>query len=255
MTVLAVVQARMTSSRLPGKVLEPLGGRPMILRQLERLKSAKTIDDIVVATSRDTSDDALVRVLEENGWAVERGSLDDVLDRFLGVLQRWPTDAVARITADCPLLSPLVVDTVVRAYLSSGVDYASNTLDPSYPDGLDVEVFSTAALRELVDLDLDDDEREHVTLGLYRRPSRFTLLNVEDSTSDNSSLRWTVDNADDLAFVRWVYDELDVPGGFEYADVLELIARHPERSRTSDHAVRNAALIGKETGVMKGPDS
>jgi len=254
MRTVAVVQARMTSTRLPGKVLAPLAGEPMILRQLERLSRAERIDAIVVATSTDPTDDALTEVLRVAGYRVHRGSLDDVLARFIGAAEAAHADVVVRITADCPLLSPAVVDRVIEQFEESGAHYASNTLDPTYPDGLDVEVIRATALKTLLDADLDTDEREHVTLGIYRRPNTFQLHSVTDPDADRSNLRWTVDTAEDLEFVTWVYESfIDADPQFEYENILRLLAEHPERSRSQADGIRNAALIGKDTGAMKGP--
>ncbi|MEC7591700.1 MAG: NTP transferase domain-containing protein, partial [Actinomycetota bacterium] len=144
--VLGVVQARMSSSRLPGKVLEPILGQPMILRQLERLTRCTSLSGIVIATSTDRQDDQLASVVQDAGWTVIRGPQDDVLGRFVTVVEEQSAVAVARFTADCPLISPTVVDQVARTYVSANVDYVSNTLEPTYPDGLDVEVVRTEAL-------------------------------------------------------------------------------------------------------------
>lgn len=250
---LAIVQARMSSSRLPGKVLLDLHGQPMIIQQLRRLERARTISGIVVATSADPADDELASELTQRGYPVERGPLDDVLARFVQVIDVHRPQHIVRITADCPLLSPTVVDHVVRAYQAAEVDYCSNTLTPTYPDGLDVEVVRAGALEEVAETTIDPHEREHVTLGTYRHPERFALLNVTDSSGeDHSDLRWTVDDHEDFAFVSWVYDELThVRDFFDYQDILALIQAHPERSRTTRHAMRNAALQGLDTGAMK----
>ena len=251
MTTLAIVQARMSSTRLPGKVLEPVAGAPMIVQQLARVARANLVDDIVVATSTDNADDPLVRTVEDAGYRVHRGSLHDVLGRFLEVIDGDQSDVIVRITADCPLISPAVIDAVIRAFTDADVDYASNTLTPTYPDGLDVEVVSASALRRLAQHTLDADEHEHVTLGIYRRPEEFDLLAVTADT-DHSDLRWTVDTPEDLAFVRWVYEALQPSDPeFEYEDVLALLATHPERNRTASDGLRNAALAGKDTGAMR----
>lgn len=254
MNTVVIVQARMSSSRFPGKVLAPLHGAPMIIRQLERVSRATTPDRIVVATSSDPSDDPLAKVVADAGYPVFRGSLNDVLDRFAGASTEHRADVLVRITADCPLISPSVIDLVVRAFAASDADYASNTLEPTYPDGLDVEVLSASALQQVGELSLDSDEREHVTLGIYRRPELFTLHSVVDPSGDHSELRWTVDTPEDLEFVAWVYSALaGSRPDFEYADILQLLAEHPERSRTAADGTRNAALLGKETGAMEGP--
>lgn len=249
---LAIVQARMTSSRLPGKVMRELHGAPMIARQLERIKRARMVSGVVVATSTDTSDDPLVVYLAAHGYEVVRGSLKDVLARFVRTIDKYQPESIVRLTADCPLISPTVIDEVVETYLASSVEYCSNTLTPTYPDGLDVEVVRASVLRKVHDAATDPHEREHVTLGVYRHPERFTLLNYADPSGRNrSDLRWTVDNADDFAFVQWVYAALhDSNPAFDYSDVVELIERVPEKSRTSHHAARNSALDGLETGAM-----
>jgi spore coat polysaccharide biosynthesis protein SpsF len=255
-TTLAIVQARMTSTRFPGKVLAPLFGEPMILRQLERVSRAQLIDVIVVATSTDATDDELVRVLEIAGYRVFRGSLDDVLGRFIGAIDDFEAesgqnvDVVVRLTADCPLASPSVIDGVIKAFRESDADYLSNTMTPTYPDGLDAEVVKTRVLREVGILAVDPPEREHVTLGVYRRTERYSISNLSDHR-DNSNLRWTVDTPEDFAFVTGVYEELYPSNpAFEYQDVLDYLGKYPERSRTELDAVRNAALDGLNTGAM-----
>ncbi len=252
MTTVAIVQARMSSSRLPGKVLAPIDGTPMIVQQLRRLERSRHIDRIVVATSTDATDDPLIEVLEVSDYSVVRGPSNNVLERFRLVVETEQPDVVVRITADCPLISPTVVDDVVEAFLAARVDYASNTLDPTFPDGLDVEVVTPGAVIDIAGMQLDADEREHVTLGIYRRPGRFRLHSVQDTTKDNSGLRWTVDTQEDLDFVRWVFSEMKGVKDFDYHDVLDLVSRFPERSRTREDGARNAALQGKDTGRMRG---
>jgi spore coat polysaccharide biosynthesis protein SpsF len=240
--ILAVLQARCSSTRFPGKVLAPLHGAPMILRQLERLQRSELVDELVVATSVDASDDPLVEVLEAAGVAVRRGPLDDVVARFALVVTEFPADHIVRLTADCPLADAGVVDSVIRAHLERGGDYTSNTLVPTYPDGLDVECVTGAAFERLLDLPLDEREREHVTLGIYGRPAEFRLVNVTQSP-DRSNLRWTVDVPADLDFVRAVYERLyDGDTGFGQEAILRLLSEHPELNRTDHDLARNAGL-------------
>lgn len=247
---LGVLQARMTSSRLPGKVLKPILGVPMIGRQIERLRRASRLDGLVVATSVDPSDDELVSYLDSIDVPVVRGSLDDVLGRFMAVLDEYSPEVVVRLTADCPLASPAVLDRVVSSF-GPDVDYVSNTLEPTWPDGVDVEVVRTSALRWVAEHSDDPHEHEHVTLGVYRRPDQFRCVNVTGDV-DLSSLRWTVDNPDDLAFVRAVYSELlPMTPEFDVDDVLALLSRRPDLTRTSADSARNAALNGLETGAMR----
>jgi len=228
---LAILQARMSSSRLPGKVLEPILGRPLILRALERISRAQSLDAIVVATSTDPSDDPLAEVVAAEGFLVRRGDLNDVLSRFLAVVEEFGPEDVVRLTGDNALTDPEVIDRVVAEHLSHGADYSSNTMPRTYPRGLDVEVVRADALRRVAALRPDLDEREHVTMGVYRRPDQFRLHGVVQS-EDRSALRWTVDYPEDLDFARRVYAELydDTPG-FGQLDVVELLARRPDLQR------------------------
>lgn len=238
--ILAILQARCSSTRFPGKVLAPLHGRAMILRQLERIRRSRQIDHVVVATSVDSSDDDLARLLESEGVCVRRGPLDDVVGRFKLVFDEFEPDTVVRLTADCPLADPVVIDDIVTAHLSSGSDYTSNTLKPTYPDGLDVECMRADAFRRVAVLDLTEREREHVTMAIYGRPQTFTLENVTQAT-DLSHLRWTVDVPDDLDFVREVYRLLyDDNSEFGQAEVYDLLAKRPELNRTNLDVARNA---------------
>lgn len=248
---LAILQARTSSTRLPGKVLNPIESVPMVLRQLERVSRAVSLDEIVMATSVDPSDDELAAVVTAAGYPVFRGSLNDVLARFVGVLDEYRPDLAVRLTADCPLTSPAVIDLVVERFHAAAADYVSNTMAPTYPDGLDVEVVSAAALRSVAEVSNDEQEREHVTLGVYRRTDEFTIENVADPAGrNNAALRWTVDDAEDLSFVRQVYRHL-YPAAFDYEDILQLLDANPELHRTERDAPRNAALRGVDTGAMK----
>jgi spore coat polysaccharide biosynthesis protein SpsF len=206
---LAILQARMTSSRLPGKVMAPVLGEPMIGRQLERLARSARIGRIVVATSTDPSDDPLAEYVEGLGHLVSRGSLSDVLDRFSGAMAKVPeAETIIRLTADCPLADWTVIDATIDHFASAGADYASNTPPlRTYPHGLDTEVMTRAALEAACREAVDPYEREHVTPFIYRRPDRFRLAYLSQSPSW-ADLRWTVDYPGDLAFVRGVYERL-----------------------------------------------
>ena len=250
MTTLAIVQARMSSSRYPGKVLAPLAGQPMILRQLERIQRAETLDGIVVATSTDASDDELAQLIEDNEFNVVRGDLNDVLARFIKAIDQYQPETVVRLTADCPLISPKVIDQVVTRFQQGDFDYVSNTMTPTYPDGLDVEVVKASVLQEVARNSTDKDEREHVTLGVYRRPDVFHIANVAGDV-DLSHLRWTVDTPEDYTFVKAIYDELYPKNpNFDIDDVTAYLHEHPECTRTTKDARRNAALVGLNTGAM-----
>ena len=198
----------MSSKRLPGKVLKPILGRPMLLHQLDRARRAGAFDRLVVATSTECSDDMVVRICRDAGYDCERGSLHDVLDRFWQIASRDGAEHIVRLTGDCPLTDPEIMDLVVDAHLTTGADYTSNTRPRStWPDGLDVEVVRAGVLeqtwREAVTL----SDREHVLPFVWNRPERFRL-NTVTSEVNFSHLRWTVDGPSDFEFVEAVFAAL-----------------------------------------------
>ena len=227
--ILALLQARLSSTRLPGKVLLPLAGAPMLLRQIERVRRARRIDQIVVATSLEPSDDPLVDVLKEAGLAVHRGPLADVLARFVGALDVWPADHVVRLTGDCPLIDPEVIDATIALHLGEGADYTHNRYDPSgYPKGQDVEVISAAALRRTAAQDRSPEAREHVTWAVRNAPDRYRVARL-DPQVDEGQVRWTVDTPDDYEFVRRVYEGLyPANPAFSSDDVRAFVRARPE---------------------------
>lgn len=228
MTVLAILQARMSSRRLPGKVLMPILGRPMMGRQLDRLRRSRLIDKLVVATSADPSDDVVADYVAGEGCVCYRGSLDDVLGRFAGAMEiSGPADHVVRLTADCPLADWQVVDAVIDLKLESGADIATNSVLRTFPDGLDVEVMSASALRAAAAEATDPFEREHVTQFFYRRSARFRIAHLVQP-DDLAELRWTVDTPDDFEFVTAVYAALlPINPEFGQSDILKLLEDQP----------------------------
>lgn len=236
MKVVGIIQARTGSTRLPGKVLLDLAGEPMLARAVSRVRRAKTLDDVVVATTSLPPDDAIVELCAERGWNVFRGSEDDVLDRYYRAAVAHRADAVVRITSDCPLIDPDVVDQVVTAFLERRprVDYASNVLPVrTFPRGLDTEVFSFDALARAWREDKNPAWREHVTPYIYNNPCLFQLhcLTHEVAYSD---MRWTVDTAEDLALVKLIYDYFG-DGRFSWRDALRVLEQHPEWAAINRH--------------------
>ena len=228
---LAIIQGRLSSTRLPGKVLAPIEGEPMIMRQLERIGRATTVDAVVVATSEHASDDPLAEALEGRGIAMRRGPLDDVLARFAMVIDEFEPQHVIRLTADNPLADPAVIDRVVTEHVASGADYTSNSRVRSYPYGLDVECFTAQAFARVRAGELTAYDKEHVTPALYAEGAGYRLHQVVDE-GDNSALRWSVDYPEDLAFVRSVYAELlPMNPRFGWRDVLDLLQRRPDLVR------------------------
>lgn len=239
---LLVVQARMSSTRFPGKVLEDLDGQPMIRYQIERLKKSTLVDKIVVATSMETSDNPLSEYLLSINQPVIRGPLEDVLARFLAVLDAFEPRYIIRITGDCPLVMPDLLDSMIQEFERSDIDYLSNVLEPSYPDGLDIEIINTSALRHLNDYDLTSTEREHVTLGIYSRPSHFKIKNFKSNVAMQEE-RWTVDYPEDLEFIRRIVRfESTQPELLTFSQVLNFLQDHPEQKNTLPGSLRNEAL-------------
>jgi glutamate-1-semialdehyde aminotransferase/spore coat polysaccharide biosynthesis protein SpsF (cytidylyltransferase family)/predicted dehydrogenase len=236
--VVAIIQARMGSSRLPGKSLADIEGRPMLWRVIERVKRATLVDRVVVATSGAAADDAIEKMCGEIGVPCYRGSENDVLDRFYHTARAEKAGQVVRITADCPLIDPEVIDRVVRRFQRGDLDYASNAMIRTYPDGLDTEICSFLALERAWHESTKSSEREHVTP--YLRSGKFRTANVEnDSTSFYQHYRWTVDEAQDLAFIRAVYKAFRGKETFRMTDVLELIEKNPGLEKMNSDIVSN----------------
>jgi spore coat polysaccharide biosynthesis protein SpsF (cytidylyltransferase family) len=243
MRTVAIVQARMGSTRLPGKVLMDIEGKPTLQRVVERIRRARRVDEVVVATSDLPADDAIERFCGEIGVACFRGSEGDVLDRYHGAAAAHGADVVVRITADCPLLDPAVVDRVIAAFHEGGCDYAANCrMEVTYPDGLDTEVFSRDALERAWAQARLHSEREHVTPYIWNHPERFALRVVRNDR-DLSALRWTLDEPDDLAAIRAVYAELGGDRPFGMEEVLDLLARRPELAALNAHIAPNAGYL------------
>lgn len=237
MKVVAIVQARMGSTRLPCKVMKPIGGVPMIELLLVRLARSSQIDQVVLATSTDECNMPLVEHVQNLGYDCVRGSESDVLERYLLAARQAQADVVVRITGDCPLIDPGLVDRAIKQFKSTGVDYLSNAAPATYPDGLDTEVFSLQALERAGRESQDPFEREHVTPYL-RCPGRFktdVMCNVEDL----SSLRWTVDEPADFDVVSQVFTHFAPDVHFSWIKVLELQRKRPDIFAANHDIIRN----------------
>ena len=228
MKVVAIIQARMGSTRLPGKVLTDLAGEPMLARVVERTGRAETLDEVVVATTVETADAAIVELCAARGWPCFRGRQDDVLDRYYRVAVEHQADVVVRITSDCPLIEPGVVDRVAGVFLRNqpNVDYASNTLEPrTFPRGLDTEVMRFDALERAWLNAKDTPSREHVTSYIHGHPEQFRLVAVRNDV-DYSHMRWCVDTPEDRDFAVRVYEHFG-HGRFSWQEVLAVLQDHP----------------------------
>jgi spore coat polysaccharide biosynthesis protein SpsF len=229
MKVVAIIEARMRSSRLPAKVLRPAAGKPMLELLIERLSRARQLDQIVVATTDNAMDDVIEQLARRLGAGCFRGSEDDVLDRVLRAARSVAADVIVEVTGDCPLADPGVVDRIAGVYLGNKYDYVANVLKRTYPDGLEVQVFATALLAEVASLTQDPADREHVSLYIYEHPERYTLYNVEsDLPAKYWDLRLTLDTPEDYELIAAIYDELYPHNpAFTLKDVLGLLDRRP----------------------------
>jgi len=236
MRTIAIVQARMGSMRLPGKVLKDLAGEPMLARVVNRICRAKSLQEVVIATTTNALDDVIVKLCEARDWRWFRGSEEDVLDRYYQAARKYQADLIVRITSDCPLIDPEIVDQVVQEFLERQpeVDYASNTWPQrTFPRGLDTEVTRIDVLERAWREDRSPTWREHVTPYIYRNPDRFRIHNVL-SQVDYSTMRWTVDTPEDLTFVRRIYDYFG-HDSFSWHEVLKVLEEHPEWVEINRH--------------------
>lgn len=237
---LAVIQARTSSKRLPGKVLQEVNGRPILEWQTMRVVQTLGPSQVVMATSQEVADDEVERIADRCGIPTVRGSLDNVFSRFVEVANLYSPKTIIRITGDCPLYMPRLCEVMLGEFSLKDVDYLSNTLTPTFPDGCDIEIFSTIALKKLESEKLTPLELEHVTLGMYSRRTKFKCANFSNET-DESSHRWTLDTADDLEFITRVYgnfagSELT----FTYQDVMKFLRENPVLARYDDGSMRNS---------------
>ena len=236
--VAAIIQARMSSTRLPGKVLLPLAGKPVIQHIVDRLKLCRSVRDIVVATSVDSSDDILAQFCTSQNINIFRGPLDDVLTRYAEAAFEYKADYVVRITADCPVIDPIIVDAIVTCALCGQYDLFS--LGGSFPDGLDCSVFSVNALATASRLAKLKSEREHVGPFVEKNPELFKIGHIE-LLKDLGHHRWTLDEPDDYKVLELIYNNLyGEQNIFLTKDILDLFDRHPDLLDINTHIIRNA---------------
>lgn len=237
MNTTIIVQARMTSTRLPGKILKQVLGKPLLEYQLERLRRVKLASRIVIATTTNETDQPIVDWCERHGVDCFRGSEHDVLARYHGAAALCHADTVVRVTSDCPLIDPAVIDEVIDYYRThiTNCDYASNCLERTYPRGMDVEVFSRRTLDEAFAEAKDSAEREHVTPFIYRHPQRYRLANIA-YREDQGRHRWTVDTQEDFELVEKILSALyPAKPAFTLEDVLDIMQQHPDWADINAH--------------------
>jgi spore coat polysaccharide biosynthesis protein SpsF len=241
MRTVAVIQARMGSERLPDKVLTDIAGEPMLARVVNRVMRATCLDEIVIATTETAPDNAISVFCESRNWHCFRGNELDVLDRYYTAAKQYGADAVIRITADCPLIDPGLIDSTFTIFKDgSHIDYASNTLPPrSFPRGLDVEVMSFSALERAWKEDQNPTWREHVTPYLYNNPDIFKVIGIYHE-KDLSHIRWTVDTPEDLTLVRLLFNHIG-HDKFSWNNALDTMNHHPEWHKIN-HAVMQKSI-------------
>lgn len=238
----AILQARTSSSRLPGKVMLKIDGEPMIGIQIKRIKRSLSIDSLIVAISDDKSDDELARYLAGIDCIVVRGSLHNVHNRFIKVLDDYRCDIFIRLTADCPLVMPELIDEMIADFKSKKIDYLSNSLISSFPDGLDIEIIDTKSFLKTDRLDLTSSEKEHVTLALYTRENLFKVANFASGLS-LANERWTVDYPEDFDFIVQIFSQFKgKEAEFSMSDVLDLLESNPNIRNMRSGDLRNIAL-------------
>ncbi len=252
MKTAAIIQARMGSTRLPGKSLVDIAGQPLLGHVIDRAKACRLVQEVVLATTTGPEDAVLIALAEAKGIGSYRGSVDDVLDRFYQAAVAVGADIVVRITADDPFKDPEVMDRVIQRLLDRPeLDYASNTITPTYPEGLDVEVVRFTALARAWREARLPSEREHMTPYIWKNPALFEQENVTHSC-DLSKLRWTLDYEADLAFARAVYQRLYTGRVFGMAEILQLLEAEPDLARINTGFERNAGYL-KSTRNEKVP--
>lgn len=235
--VVAIIQARMGSTRLPGKVMADICGKPMLACMIERVKRSKTLDDICIATTTMPADKQVLDLAAQSGVKAFAGGVSDVLDRYYRAATMLNTDIIVRLTGDCPLHDPEVIDRIVNVFLHNDYDYVSNTVSPTFPDGLDTEVFSLKALSIAWKEATWKSEREHVTPYIKKNRKIFKLKNVKNE-KDLSTFRWTVDEQADLLFVRALYENFH-PKYFGMEEIIATLNDRPELIAVNEDILRD----------------
>lgn len=249
--VVAIVQARLGSTRLPEKVMRELCGRPMLWHVVNRARMAVLVDTVLVATTTEKADDAIEKWCKENAILCFRGSMNDVLERYYMAAKEYGAKTIVRITSDCPLLDPAIVDEIIMRFAEGGLDYVS--VGPTHPDGLDAEVFSYEALKKAFNEASLASEREHVTPYIWKNPGTFNISSVSCSP-DLSHMRWTVDDERDFKFVKAVYEGLGCPEkAFYLKDILGFLDMNKGLLKINSDTKRNEGYAKsiKEDKVVK----
>ena len=244
--IIAIVQARTGSTRLPGKILKKILGRPMLSLMLERLSKSNLIDRIIVATTTNKEDDVIENLAKSDGFDVFRGSELDCLDRYYQTAKYYDAKIVLKITSDCPLIDPLLVDKIIQYFLDNKnkFDYVSNVRPPTFPDGLDVEIFTFSTLEHAWNNATDPNHREHTTTFIHSQPEKFKIGNFFMPNDENLfiSHRWTVDYSEDFELIKLIYENLYNEGNiFLMNEILEFLEKRKDVWNINHHlAIHNS---------------
>lgn len=238
--IVSTIEARMTSSRLPGKVLKPLAGKPALERVIERLKRSKHIDQIVVATTVNDTDQPIVDLCNQLGISVYRGSENDVLSRVLDAAKSAQTDVIVEITGDCPLIDPQIVDQCIELFQAGSYDYVSTVMERTFPVGLAVQVFPYSVLEEVSKKTTDMEDREHVSLYIYTHPQEYRLKNMAAPEAlKHPEIILTLDTPEDYTVLSMIYDQVYPKNpNFTTQDVLDYLKKNPELAKLNERIKR-----------------
>lgn len=255
MKIIGILQARVSSSRLPKKILLPVLGKPLLQLQIERIKRSQKIDELILATSTDPSDNELEPLCSSLGMPIYRGSLENVLDRFYQTAKKYKADQIVRLTGDCPLADPELIDELIEFHLQGKFDFSSNAREPTYPDGLDAAIFSFSSLEAAWKNAKTPAELEHVTLYFNRNLDKFKIGSMK-GTVDHSAERWTVDEQRDYEFVKKVYEAL-YPNNAQFTtkEILNYLNANPSVRALNQNIQRNEGLKKSLDAESKGNGS
>ena len=239
MKIISTIEARMTSSRLPGKPMLEVSGQTMMEHLIKRLQKVKFIDAIVMATTVNKADDILANHCKDLGVEVFRGSEDDVMGRVIGAAEMLDADIIVEITGDCPIIDPSLIEQALQIYLNNSVDYVSNCNIRSYPDGMDVQVFSLDALKKSSNMTTNALDREHVTLHIRNNPDIFSLLNIVAPPEQYwPDLGVTLDEEDDYRFIKAIMDNFDRDYLFSCTEIISFLKNNRDLLKINSDILR-----------------
>lgn len=240
--ITVMIQARTGSTRLPDKALKKIEGKPIIWHMINRAKKIKSVQQIIIVTTRKREDRVFLKIAHENGVLGFQGNEKDVLDRHYRCAIKFNADPIIRITSDCPLIDPYLVERILQVFLKNNYDYVTNREPPTYPDGLDTEIFAFSALKKAARYAKMNSEREHVNPYIVKNPKKFKIFNYKNR-KDLSHLRWTVDEKRDLRFVKQIYSRMKPRTIFTMNDVLKIIKKNPKLLEINKNIERNEGYL------------